>query len=254
MCGACAVAAPSHWSAPFLASVPARATAARAVGAMIRSGPAVVGVPGGFLVRRPTGAAVVVPHLGSVWQTFDRLGVPRPVTAEPPLDVGGPMTLPPVRAGILDVHLALSDAREQGCSDEELLDGRGTDPHVLVGKLRARAASSGSRAVTLLLGSSDLAQVLPGLAAHPSSPFQLRLPAAPADRARALPVYGTERKPDAAVVPALLAWVAGHEGQGRLDHLVSTLPAAPDRVFRMEMLNGLVTCCTVERPATEGGT
>lgn len=246
MCGACGVAAPSHWSAPFLASLPARATAARAVTAMIGAAPAVVGVPGGFLIRRPTGAVTLVPHLGAVWQALDRYGVPRPVTAAPPLDVTGPVTLPPVRTTMLDVQLALPDTLGHRPGAEELLDGRGTEPHVLTERLRALAASTEPRAVCLLLDFNDVPVVLPHLAANPTHPFQLRLGPAGRGRTVGVPSSATRTEFSAAAIPALLAWVASREGRDRTERFATGLPATPDCTFQLEMLHGVVTRCALQ--------
>ena len=245
MCGACGVAAPSHWSAPFLASLPARTTAARAVAAMIEATPAVVGVPGGFLVRRPTGTVDLVPHLGAVWQALDRLGVPRPAATSVPPDVTGPVTLPPPRPALLDVHLVLTDGLDQEPADEELLDGRGVAPYMLLNRLRARARGDGPRVIRLLLDDADLQRVLPHLAADPAHPFQLCLDAA--GRPGTVPVPDRVARPDSAGrIPPVLAWVSGREGQGQVEPLVTSFPAAPDRSFRLEMLRGVVTRCALE--------
>jgi hypothetical protein len=67
MCGACGSAPDRHWSAPFLANLPARSSAARAVTAIATRAGSRVGVTaaaGGYAVATPTGRCVVAADLG----------------------------------------------------------------------------------------------------------------------------------------------------------------------------------------------
>ena len=176
MCGACGTAAPQHWSAPFLASQAARATAARAVTALVGPRPAVVAVPAGFLVRQPTGATTVAAHLGAVWKALDRAGLPRPDTDRPPAGISGPVTIPAVRAALLEVQLVLTDVPWPATSSGRVVDGRGADPHQLTSRLHDLAVTGSASTARLVLSPADLPRTLPQLVADPTRPYQLRLP------------------------------------------------------------------------------
>lgn len=104
MCGACGSPPDRHWSTPFLASVPARASAARAVTAIAtRSGcrVTVAASTAGYSVTTATGQCSVAADLGEVWARLRQLrgfdGIP-PVPP-PQLPSAGPATLPPAGLG-----------------------------------------------------------------------------------------------------------------------------------------------------------
>jgi hypothetical protein len=98
MCGACGTAPAGHWSAPFLATLPARSSAARAVAVIAtRAGArvAVTAVAGGYAVTTPTGQSVVAADLGEVWTHLRRLRVlDGAVPPAPTIASAGPATVP----------------------------------------------------------------------------------------------------------------------------------------------------------------
>ena len=103
MCGACGSPPDRHWSTPFLASVPARASAARAVTAIAtRSGcrVTVAASTASYSVTTATGQCSVAADLGEVWARLRRLrsfdGIP-PVPP-PQLPSAGPATVPRLHA------------------------------------------------------------------------------------------------------------------------------------------------------------
>lgn len=265
MCGACGTAAPDHWSEPFLASQPARATAARAVGAMIGQ-QAVLAAPGGFLVRRPTGATVLAPHLGAVWRALDRLGAPRPAPGRAVPPVTGPATLPAVRPTPVEIQLVLSDdevtprdghaaaqphpqaADRHG--PELHVDARGIHPHDLPALLHDLAASTAGnlavRRARLVLANADLPRTVPHLLAAPTAPYQLWLSLPLASRRCAPPEGNPPLRPPGSNIPALLAWASGHHGQGHPDRLAVELSLDDERTFHLHMLHGVVTRCSVQ--------
>jgi hypothetical protein len=111
MCGACGSPPGRHWSTPFLATVPARASAARAVTAIAtRIGCRVtVGAStAGYSVTTATGQSAVAADLGEVWVRLRRLrgfdGIP-PVPP-PQLPSAGPATVPPLHAAGLGAPAA----------------------------------------------------------------------------------------------------------------------------------------------------
>ncbi len=100
MCGACGAAPALHWSAPFLATTPARSSAARAVTAIASrvGGVTVAATAAGYSVTTATGRCAVAADLGAVWAGLRRLrgfdGVP---PAPPPrVASAGPATVPVV--------------------------------------------------------------------------------------------------------------------------------------------------------------
>jgi hypothetical protein len=104
MCGACGSAPDRHWSAPFLATLPARSSAARAVTAMaVRAGAriTVTAAAGGYAIATATGRRSVAANLGEVWVQLRQLHVlngavpPVPATQIPS---AGPATVPPSEA------------------------------------------------------------------------------------------------------------------------------------------------------------
>ena len=102
MCGACGSAPDRHWSAPFLATVPARSSAARAVTAMATQAGARVTVAAdgsGYTVGTATGRRSLAADLGEVWDQLRQLriadGAVPPVPAAE-LRSAGPATLPPL--------------------------------------------------------------------------------------------------------------------------------------------------------------
>ena len=106
MCGACGSAPSHHWSTPFLATVPARSSAARAVTAMTaRSGARVTvgAAAGGYTLATATGKRCVATDLGEVWDRLRQLrvvdGDVRPVPVAQ-LPSAGPATLPPLNARV----------------------------------------------------------------------------------------------------------------------------------------------------------
>ena len=265
MCGACGTSAPRHWSAPFLASHAARATAARAITSLIGPVPAVVAAPAGFLIRRPTGATTIASHLGEVWQALDRLDVPRPADASYPAHVTGPVTLPPDRASLLEVHLVLCDetttpppaagagvgraAEPEHPAANRCVDGRDCDPHDLIRRLHSLAVSraGGASPARLVLGSADLPRTLPHLEADPTRPYQLRLE--PISTSRDSPEPGLQsahQLASASNIPALLAWAGARRDLP--ERLAVRLPVGDDRTFELEMLRGIVTRATVGSP------
>lgn len=83
MCGACgagsARSARLHWSAPFLASVPARSAAARTLTRWSRAAGwtgTVKGVAGGFEVATSSGRRTLAPDLAVVLEQLDAHGMP----------------------------------------------------------------------------------------------------------------------------------------------------------------------------------
>ena len=66
MCGGCRPAGRADWATPFLASLQARAAAADVVTAAARRPSTVRAVPGGWVVRRPTGAHELVGTLSEL--------------------------------------------------------------------------------------------------------------------------------------------------------------------------------------------
>ena len=258
MCGACGTAVPRHWSAPFLASQASRGTAARAVTALIGPRPTVVAVSAGFLICGATGATTVASDLGAVWQALDRLGVPRPATANCPVHVGGPVTLPAVRTGLLEVQLVLckeapspltvgdgQTEERDGPIAEQYVDGRDADPEDLIVRLhelsRSSPASAAPRAARLILRPGDLPRTLSHLTADPTRPYQLRLPPAPMsrDRPQQWP-HAAGRPLSASGIPALLAWAAGRQGQDHPQRLAVHVAVAHGQSFELEMLHGVV--------------
>ena len=102
MCGSCGSAPAQHWSAPFLATVPARSSAARAVTAMATQASARVTIHAtgsGYTVETATGRRCLAADLGEVWsrlrqlRTIDDAVPPEPVAQ---LRSAGPATLPPL--------------------------------------------------------------------------------------------------------------------------------------------------------------
>jgi hypothetical protein len=101
MCGACGSAPAHHWSAPFLATLPARSSAARAVTAIVAQAGARVGVAavaGGYSVTTPTGQCVVAADLDEVWTRLRRLRIVDDAVPPAPTTVvsAGPATVPRV--------------------------------------------------------------------------------------------------------------------------------------------------------------
>jgi hypothetical protein len=103
MCGACGSPPDRHWSTPFLATVPARASAARTVTAIatrVGCRVTVAATTSGYSVTTATGQCSVAADLGEVWARLRRLhgfdGIP-PVPP-PQLPSAGPATVP--RAGL----------------------------------------------------------------------------------------------------------------------------------------------------------
>jgi hypothetical protein len=106
MCGACGLAPDRHWSAPFLATVPARSSAARAVTAMAARAGARVTVgaaAGGYALATATGRRSLAMNLGEVWDQLRQLrvvdyAVPSVPVAQ--LPSAGPATLPPLNTPV----------------------------------------------------------------------------------------------------------------------------------------------------------
>ena len=98
MCGACGAAPVGHWSAPFLATLPARSSAARAVTTIAaQAGVRVVvtAVAGGYAVTTPTGQSVVAADLGDACSHLRRLRVlDDAVPPAPAIASAGPATVP----------------------------------------------------------------------------------------------------------------------------------------------------------------
>jgi hypothetical protein len=99
MCGACGSAPAHHWSAPFLATLPARSSAARAVTAIVAQAGARVGVTaaaGGYSLATPTGQCVVAADLDEVWTGLRRLRVLDDAVPPAPTTIvsAGPATVP----------------------------------------------------------------------------------------------------------------------------------------------------------------
>ncbi|PRY48453.1 hypothetical protein LY71_10990 [Geodermatophilus tzadiensis] len=99
MCGACGGSPAEDWASPVLGSRPARAAAAAVLAAAAARGTAVRAVPGGWTVRRPTGAAVVVGTLSGLLTAAapdpdaDAGLPPAPGAQPPPPDHRRPVTL-----------------------------------------------------------------------------------------------------------------------------------------------------------------
>jgi hypothetical protein len=108
MCGACGSAPDSHWSAPFLATLPARSSAAGAATAIAtRAGSQVrvTAVAGGYAVATPTGRCLLAANLREVWQRLRQLGsLDGAVPPVPPRGMAsaGPATLPPMEEPVLN--------------------------------------------------------------------------------------------------------------------------------------------------------
>lgn len=263
MCGSCGTAVPRHWSAPFLASQAARATAASAITALIGPQPAVAAVPAGFLIRRATGGTTLAPDLGAVWRALDRPDVSRPAPADYPAHITGPVTLPEVRNALIEVQLVLYDeppglattgngrtVTPEDPTAEQHVDGRDADPHDVIARLRelsaSSAASAAPRTARLILGSADLPRTLPHLAADPTHPYQLRLPPAPHPRDRPGQWPHAMRRPaSVGSIPALLAWAGGRREGELPERLVVHLPVKDSHTFELEMLQGVVVRATV---------
>jgi hypothetical protein len=103
MCGACGSPPGRHWSTPFLATVPARASAACAVTAIagrVGCRVTVAASAAGYSVTTATGQSSVAADLGEVWARLRRLrgfeGIP-PVPP-PRLPSAGPATVPALHA------------------------------------------------------------------------------------------------------------------------------------------------------------
>jgi hypothetical protein len=101
MCGACGSAPAHHWSAPFLATLPARSSAARAVTTIVAQAGAragVAAVAGGYSVTTPTGQCVVAADLDEVWTRLRRLRILDDAVPPAPTAIvsAGPATVPRV--------------------------------------------------------------------------------------------------------------------------------------------------------------
>ncbi len=243
MCGACGRRSQSHWSAPFLASQAARATAARAVDAMVRPAANIAATPAGYLVRRPSGAATVGSDLGSVWQLLDTMVPGHPRSNARPMDVLGPITIPPPRPWVADVELLVDQgdgvSQMQGRPLMSVLDGRRIPTSSIPMRLDRHVHTADARPRALLVREAQLEQLAPQLEA---------------DLTRRYQVYGTcepgedplHRSPDqrvAAEIPALLAWAAGLRRFAGLGPMAVRIPLGQGRDFVLDALHGVVLRC-----------
>jgi hypothetical protein len=106
MCGSCGSAPARHWSAPFLAVLPARSSAARAVTVIAAQAGArvqVAAAAGGYTVTTPTGVWEVAADLGQVWARLRQRHALGPVLPVPPMRIAsaGPATVPSVHPRVL---------------------------------------------------------------------------------------------------------------------------------------------------------
>jgi len=111
VCGGCRAEGRTDWATPFLASLQARAAAAVVLTAAARRPSTVRAVPGGWVVRRPTGASELV---GTLSDLVSAVGPA--ADAEVPLGAAATADLPPPdrRRPVVLVH-----GRAERCVDAE---------------------------------------------------------------------------------------------------------------------------------------
>ncbi|WP_448640366.1 hypothetical protein [Geodermatophilus sp. URMC 63] len=111
MCGACGTSSAADWASPVLGLRTARAAAAAVIAAAAARGRAIRAVPGGWTVRRPTGAGAVVGTLTDLVAAT----VPDP-GASPLLPTVSGAHLPPPdrRRPVTLVHGEVADALVAG--------------------------------------------------------------------------------------------------------------------------------------------
>ena len=180
MCGACGTSGAGHWSAPFLASQPARSAAARAVTAMTGRRVTVAGTSAGYLVSTPTGNRKAVADLGRVWDVVAPPGSPCRTDAAP-VTLPGPATLPELRAALTRVVLVVSRTGEPQSKGtpgrrrrKRRPDRRPTVvPTELSGRLREHADRQRSQTIRMLVEKTYVDRHLAELRAHPTRPFAI---------------------------------------------------------------------------------
>ncbi|MBA3529399.1 MAG: hypothetical protein H0T91_08855, partial [Propionibacteriaceae bacterium] len=105
----------------------------------------IVATAGGFLVRTPTGRAVVAPDLGAVWKAMpDRDGATR--LRRLPAGLLGLATLPAPRSALTRVVL-VSEAQPPPAVSDIDLDACGLDSDGLVAQLLALTSDSRPRLI-----------------------------------------------------------------------------------------------------------
>ena len=253
MCGACGARGTDHWSAPFLASHPARAAAARAATALAAPRVRVTATAGGYLVSTPTGRSAAAGDLGAVWEAARAAGgqlhggIPPPS----PADLLGPATLPPPRPSPASVVL-VSDEPPPAAYARIDVDARGWSPEETVTQLLAHSTRRRPGVVHVQIHPGEVDQLLPHLRASPTRPFAVIVlgeQGAPAPRVAPLPpgARWLDR------IPALLAWLAGVDGTGAPRGLHLRLPLPDQRVLALDVLHGTVTRCAAEAAEAADG-
>ncbi len=96
MCGACGTKGAVHWSAPFLATQPARSVAATMLTALARHRVKVAATAGGYLVDSPTGHRRAVADLGAAWAAVPGIAAGR-LSVDRPSPLAVPAAVPQVR-------------------------------------------------------------------------------------------------------------------------------------------------------------
>jgi hypothetical protein len=125
MCGGCGTRSDADWATPFLGSRPGRAAAAAVVAAAVERPVDVRAAPGGWTVRRPTGAQLVV---GSLTALITALAPPADAVVPLPAAPGATLPGPDRRRPVVLVHgdaVGVAEAVDADAADwaERLMTG-----------------------------------------------------------------------------------------------------------------------------------